>query len=145
VTDPLFIDTWGWLKLLSSTESRHRGVAAYYYQFRQRGGRAYTTDYVLDETLTLLYKRIGAQRASKAYDSVQAAQETKFLTLEWVDRTRFTEALELRWRYDDKPDISFTDLTSMAVMQELGIADVLTGDAHFEHVGLGLRRVPHRV
>ena len=62
--------------------------------------------------------------------------------LEWAGRRRFTEALELRWRYDDKPDISFTDLTSMAVMQELGITDVLTGDAHFEHIGLGLHRGP---
>ena len=34
-------------------------------------------------------------------------------------------------RYDDKPDISFVDFTSMVLMQDLGIVDVFTGDAHF--------------
>ena len=50
--------------------------------------------------------------------------------------------MELRRKYDDKPDISFTDLTSMVVMQEFDLRDVLTGDAHFEHVGMGFRRQP---
>ena len=39
-------------------------------------------------------------------------------------------------------DISFTDLTSMAVMQELEITDILTGDAHFTHVGMNFVLFP---
>ena len=30
----------------------------------------------------------------------------------------------------------------MVVMEELNIEDVLTGDAHFEHVGMEFRRRP---
>jgi predicted nucleic acid-binding protein len=48
----------------------------------------------------------------------------------------------MRLTYDDKPNLSFTDLTSTAVMLERDIQDVLTGDAHVEHVGLGFRRPP---
>jgi predicted nucleic acid-binding protein len=38
--------------------------------------------------------------------------------------------------------ISFTDLTSMVVMKELGIMSILTDDDHFVHVGMGFQKVP---
>ncbi|MCL5995064.1 MAG: hypothetical protein M1546_03285 [Chloroflexi bacterium] len=48
----------------------------------------------------------------------------------------------LRLKFSDKPDISFTDLTSMVVMTELGITQIMTADAHFTHVGMGFQCVP---
>ncbi len=38
---------------------------------------------------------------------------------------------QMRFKYHDKLDISFVDFTSMVVMQDLGISEVFTGDAHF--------------
>ena len=35
--------------------------------------------------------------------------------------------------------MNFVDFTSMVVMQDLGIVEVFTGDAHFLHVGLGFQ------
>jgi len=43
----------------------------------------------------------------------------------------------MRLRYRDKPDISFTDLTSFAIMEEENITAVLTNDRHFSQVNLG--------
>jgi predicted nucleic acid-binding protein len=37
---------------------------------------------------------------------------------------------------------SFTDLTSMVIMQERHIVQVFTADAHFTQVGLGFSLVP---
>ena len=101
----LFVDTWGWLTLRDKREVRHRETQAYYHRFRDQNGRLVTTDYVLDETFTLFFKR-------------------------------------LRLKFEDKPRILFTDLSSMVVMKELGIADILTGDTHFVQVGMGFVTVP---
>lgn len=49
---------------------------------------------------------------------------------------------KLRLIYLDKPDISFTDLTSMVVMLELRIEHIVTADAHFLKVGEGFQLLP---
>jgi predicted nucleic acid-binding protein len=73
---------------------------------------------------------------------LSAAFSTDRFQLIQIDETRFAQAQILRLKYLDKPQISFTDLTSMVVMQELGISHVLTEDAHFIQVGLGFERLP---
>ena len=35
-----------------------------------------------------------------------------------------------------------TLLTSMVVMKELGVKEIITGDEHFEHVGMGFQQKP---
>lgn len=59
-----------------------------------------------------------------------------------ITEERFTETVELRSKLLDKPDISFTDLSLMIVMQEFEIDQIQTQDAHFTYVGLGFQRVP---
>jgi uncharacterized protein len=73
---------------------------------------------------------------------LSAAFSTERFQLIQIDEIRFIQAQNLRLKYLDKPQISFTDLTSMVVMQELNIEQVLTEDAHFIQVGLGFERVP---
>ena len=102
----------------------------------------YTTDYVLDETITLLFRREVFDEAVRFLEAVLSAAEQGRLVIERMTSERFARAWTLRRQFQDKPTISFTDLASMAVMQELGIADVLTEDEHFTQVGLGFRRVP---
>ncbi|PSQ62583.1 MAG: nucleic acid-binding protein [Bacteroidetes bacterium QH_10_64_19] len=138
----LFVDTWGWLALRDRRESRHEEVRAYFQEALQDPGLIYTTDYVLTETLTLLFKRLPFSNAWEGYQRIESARRNDFLNVVWIGRERFDQAIAFRRRYSDKPDISFTDLTSMVVMQELELRDVLTGDAHFEHVGMGFRRQP---
>ena len=55
---------------------------------------------------------------------------------------RREKAWQLFKKYQDKPDISFTDFTSFVVMSELKIREVFTHDDHFEKVNLGFKRVP---
>ena len=137
----LFIDTWGWLVLADARDPFHaRAVAT--RRARSKPGGLVTTDYVLDEFLTRLFARCHFDQARQFSDAILEAAAVGLLVIERISAARFASAYRLRLRYHDKPDISFTDLTSFAVMKETGVRDVLTGDAHFKQAGLGFRQLP---
>ena len=138
----LFVDTWGWLALEDARDPDHVAVAAHYRSFRERGGLAVTTDYVLDETATRLFGRRPFAEARRFMEALLQGGSGGFLLIERITTERFERAWQLRLRYDDKPHISFTDLTSFVVMQEEGMVDVLTNDDHFGQVNLGFVRQP---
>jgi predicted nucleic acid-binding protein len=138
----VFIDTWGWLTLRDRKESRHQEVKDFYLQFRDQNGIIYTSDYVIDETITLVFKRLPFKTAKESLSKINKAIEEGYLQVEWVTPERFEKAKGLRLKYQDKPKISFTDLTSMVIMKELGVKDIITGDEHFEHVGMGFQHKP---
>ena len=140
----LLIDTWGWYTLGNVRELRHKKVKTFYEQSRQAGSVIYTTDYILDETITLLYRRISGFTARSFTQGIMIAIERGFLRLEEITSSRFKRAWELRQRFHDKPTISFTDLTSFVVMQDLRLSHVLTDDAHFSQIGLEFQIFPRR-
>ena len=117
-------------------------IRVFYENFRKAKGVVYTSDYVLDETLTLLFKRMPFEQAKKFMEHLDAAIQTGYLHLELVTADRFEKAKELRLKYKDKPDISFTDLTSVVIMQELKISRILTEDEHFIQVGMNFELAP---
>ena len=73
-------------------------------------------------------------------EGIFEASRGELVDIEQVTPERFSRAWRLRYR--DKPRISFTDLTSFVVMRELGLRHALTGDAHFEQVGLNFSKLP---
>lgn len=135
----LFVDTWGWLALADRNDARHQATETCYRERSRLTGRIVTSNFVLDELLTLLFSRRPFAEAERFANALIASP---FVTVEQVTQERFANALGLRLKFSDKPRISFTDLTSMVVMKELGITDVLTADIHFAHVGLGFRLLP---
>ena len=102
----------------------------------------HTSDYVLDEVITLLFRRESFHEATHFMDGIFAAAALGQVRIERVTTDRFVEACQLRKRFQDKPKISFTDLVSMVIMRELDIRQVLTEDEHFVQVGMGFSRLP---
>ena len=137
----LFIDTWGWLALRDKGERRHH-EAVTAFDKASASGAIVTTDYVLDETFTLLFRRLAAHKAKESLEFLIAATGEGAIMLTPIHVARFREAARLRLKFRDKPDISFTDFTSMAVMQELELKWILTEDRHFAQVGMGFELVP---
>jgi predicted nucleic acid-binding protein len=133
------VDTWGWLVLADRGESQHSQVTSFYAERTRRTGQIFTSDFVLDELFTILFSRLPFESASRYSDSVL---RSPFIMIERTTPERFQKAWDLRLKFADKPRISFTDLTSMATMNELGISDVLTADKHFAQVGMNFRLLP---
>jgi predicted nucleic acid-binding protein len=138
----VFIDTWGWVSLFNRQERQHEQVSRLYRTVSSAVGNIVTTDYVLDEVWTMLFKRVSFPVARTALQAVSASVAAGYVLLERISPERFETAQRLRLTLQDKPDISFTDLTTMTVMRETGIAEIITGDAHFTHVGMGFVLLP---
>jgi len=45
-------------------------------------------------------------------------------------------------KFKDKPQFSFTDLTTMVILTEIGITDTITEDTHFSQVGMAFQKFP---
>jgi predicted nucleic acid-binding protein len=142
MTVKLFVDTWGWLTLHDKSERYHLQATQVYRNALAVGGQIYTSDYILDETITLLFRRLPAPRASQSMKKLLSAFSESHFHLIRISEERFTQAIELRAKFLDQPLISFTDLTSMVVMLEVGIVTILTEDAHFTHLGMGFQLLP---
>ena len=54
---PVFVDTWGWVELGHRRALRHDDVRRFYHGLVRQRVPIITTDYVLDETMTLLFRR----------------------------------------------------------------------------------------
>jgi predicted nucleic acid-binding protein len=107
--------------------------------FKQQRRTLVTTNWVLAEAYTGLVDRI-----SRAAIARLRAMVYESLLVKVVRIDEFTEMAAWRkfLRYDDK-DVSMTDCTSFAVMEQLGLNTAFTFDDHFRQ--LGFLALPERV
>lgn len=136
----LFVDTWGWLVLEDSRDPQHQAASRIYAETAKAAGNVLTTTFILDETFSRLFRRRPFEEARRF---AKGLLDSPFIRIEEITPARFRRAFDLRLRFRDKPDISFTDLTSVEIAQELKITDILTADRHFTQVGLGFRIHPN--
>lgn len=131
----VFVDTGGWLALTMQNDQYHVRAAEYFQQLRLQKMPLITSDYVLDETYTRLRYDTGSKVAVTANDLFSEAESLNLLHVEWVDKKIANEAWTLFIKFQDQK-ISFTDCTSWAICQKLGITEAFTFDWHFQLAGL---------
>ena len=90
-----------------------------------------TSDYVVDETLTLIRLRLSLAAAEAWWTQIEGSSRLRW---EWVGVARAEKAREVFFRHRDKK-YSFTDCTSYVVMKELKLKQALTTDRHFRQMG----------
>lgn len=101
-----------------------------------------TTNFILDESYTLIRARIGYQAAVDFGDKIKCLRELGLLKINRIDQEVEEAAWELFVKYKDMKALSFTDCTSFVVMRQLGLQEAFTGDDHFQHVGFIMRSSP---
>jgi hypothetical protein len=126
----LFVDTAGWMACADEGDPAYQLACAARDAALEEGSVLVTTDYVIDQTLTLIRLRLGLGAAKTWWSQVEG---TSRLRWEWVGPARTEKARTLFFRYRDK-DYSFTDCTSFVVMHELKLKQALTTDHHFQQM-----------
>ncbi|MFZ4774866.1 MAG: type II toxin-antitoxin system VapC family toxin [Terrimicrobiaceae bacterium] len=135
---PVFMDTMGWYSLLDRRDAWHARSQALMRELGRNKSPLVTTDYVVDETATLLMVR-GASRALDAFFKV--VNDSAALTLAMISQPLFREAGAYFLKHRDQ-GYSFTDVTSFLVMRELRISNAFTHDEHFERAGFARLLAP---
>jgi uncharacterized protein len=138
----IFVDTWAWVALLDDADQYHDAAEKTHRKLQKRRRKYVTSDFVLNELINYLYRVGPAAKAQATINALLARADAGTHGFVHVSPQQFRRAWELRQKYHDKPDISFVDFTSMVVMQDLGLTDIFTGDAHFKKVNLGFRLFP---
>ena len=127
----IFVDTAGWMACADEGDPAHQRARESRDVALEQGNVLVTTDYVVDETLTLIRVRLGLAAARTWWDQVEGSSRLRW---EWIGMDRAEKARNVFFRYRDK-HYSFTDCTSFVVMQELKLKQALTTDAHFRQMG----------
>jgi len=124
----IFIDTSAWYAASSNRDVNHPAAAQLLSSLQEP---FITSDFVVDETLTLFRAR-GENRHALEFGA--AVIDAEFAEIVSIDSQDFARAWQIFQRYDDK-EWSFTDCTSFVVMERLGITRAFAFDVHFRQLG----------
>lgn len=124
----IFVDTGAWYAAFVESDPNHASAARWRHANRDR---FITTDYIVDETLTLLRARnqydIALRFGHLAFNGLLT--DVHFLSLDEI-----LEGWRVFQRFSDK-EWSFTDCTSRVVMERLGVTTAFAFDHHFRQFG----------
>jgi predicted nucleic acid-binding protein len=127
----LFVDTSAWIALYYRGDTAHARARASWESLQRQPARLLTSDYVFDETITLMRVRGGHTAAMRLGELL--------LRSEILEMTEVTAQIRAQaWNVfvqHDGQDFSFTDCTSFAIMRELGLMDAFAFDDHFTQMG----------
>jgi hypothetical protein len=132
MSETVFVDTSAFHALQNAGDLReHTDAKRLAQELEAKHAQLVTTDYVLDETYTLLRSVLGHRQAVAFGREIQKGG----ITIVQVDQAVQQEAWAIFSRFADK-DFSFTDCTSFVVMRREKIPVAFTLDRHFHQYGL---------
>jgi len=126
-----FADSSFLCALVAKQDFAHAAALWAFVELTRAGRPILTTDYVIDEALTLTKVRANAGVSLALLDRIEQSHN---LLCEFITPARFTVAKSFFRKHSDH-GYSFTDCTSFVIMRELGLNEALTTDRHFFEAG----------
>ena len=130
----LFVDISGWVAHYDAGDRWHSAAKAGIASLLEQAVTFITTDYVLDETITLLLYHAGRGRALAFGDAVLRSRNVRLVR---IDSSIWEQAWQLFKQYGDKA-WAFTDCTSFVVMHQMSLQRAFAFDHNFEQAGFKL-------
>lgn len=128
MTEIIFVDTSAWFASVVPTDRNYLRAKQW---VESNDSFLLTTDYVVDETLTLLRMRGERKRALELGEEFISGNLAEIYRLSDED---FVNAWETFRDFADK-NWSFTDCAGKVVMDRLGIIKAFAFDHHFQQFG----------
>jgi len=123
----IFIDTGAFLARYVQRDQYHEQAVQHWRQIQLERRRCFTSNFVLDETFTLL-----ARRTSYTFAALRAThllQSSTLVILRPDQEDEYTAARHFQ-KYADQR-VSFTDCISFALMEKYHLLHAFTFDQHF--------------
>lgn len=117
----IFVDTSAWLALYDRKDQNHRTAREVAEYLRESRVPLVTTDYIFDETVTIVRRRVGHREAVAFGEALLKSSVVRLVEIDGVLRRR---AWDIFVKYGDQR-FSYTDCTSFVVMQHMGIIEFL--------------------
>ena len=127
----IFIDTGAFIARYLERDAHHARAIKAWKKLPRKGSRTYTSNFVLDETITLLGRRSDYHFATERARNLYASRSLEVLRPNHED-----EIDALRWfeKFSDQ-DVSFTDCVSFVLMKKNRIKTAFAFDRHFVLAG----------
>lgn len=135
MTRSVFIDTSAWISYSLSNQPRHSTIKKLIKQLPKDGVIVYTSNDVIDETVTRLVYHTNPQIVDKFINFVEKGIGTHSIIQLWVDEQIQTEAFGLVRKFAEHK-LSLTDATTYVLMKRYHIDSIISLDSDFTKVGL---------
>jgi predicted nucleic acid-binding protein len=127
----IFIDTSAFLAIENRQDAHHILALDFKDSCLKAGQTLITSDYVLDESYTIIRSRAGHRIAVQFGEALRASH---LLRIEFITPEIIEKAWQVFKDFTDH-DFIFTDCTSFVLMERLHLPPAFTLDAHFKEYG----------
>ena len=135
MNDAVLLDTSFFKALIDKNDDFHADALTMLQHMKAEQCELVTTNFILDETITLIRVRCGISRVKELQKKLVELKILKVMRITHKD-----EKNSWAWFWNDWSRLSFTDCTSFALMKRISLTRVAAFDDHFSRPGFPVEK-----